>query len=74
MSHGSVSAKDVARKVLPQLESYLSDLDTRAHEFEAAEHPAVRAELPDAVMLDSPDNAKIEEIRATIAWLKELVG
>jgi hypothetical protein len=74
MPHGSVSAKDVARKVLPHLESYLFDLDKSAQEFAAAGSSAVRVELPDGVMLDSPDTAKIEDIRATIAWLKELVG
>ncbi len=74
MAHGSISAKDVARKVLPHLESYLFDLDTWAQEFEASGDRAVRIELPDGVMLDSPDAAKIEEIRATVAWLKELAG
>jgi hypothetical protein len=74
MSHGTVSASDVARRVLPHLESYLFDLDEWAHEFEASGNPAVRIELPDGVMLDSPDKAKIEEIRATVAWLKDLAG
>ena len=74
MSHGTGSASDVARRVLPHLESYLFDLDKWAHEFEASGNPAVRIELPDGVMLDSPDKAKIEEIRATVAWLKDLAG
>ncbi|HVA92073.1 MAG TPA: hypothetical protein VNL71_19775 [Chloroflexota bacterium] len=73
MSHGSVSAKDVAQRVVPQLESYLFDLDRWAREFEALAIPPVRVELPDGVMLDSPDKAKIEKIRATVAWLKALL-
>ena len=33
----------------------------------------MRVELPDGVMLDAPDKARIEEIRATVEWLKALL-